>query len=223
MRAWTLAVSVAFHLCVIAGVIVSPLFATEELPEPPRTEVWVRVWAPLPTPPPEPRPRTPARDTNAAPLKAPDTVSPESPAPRPAVPGPVDFGVPGDEPPAGPFVPGAVPGDDLLLPPPPPPPPAPKPLYRVGGHIRAPRKIHDVPPRYPAIAQAGGIEGLVILEAVISEDGSVQNVRVLRGKPLLDEAATAAVRQWRFTPPLLNGEPVPVVMTVTVSFSLDKR
>jgi protein TonB len=221
MRAWTLGVSVVFHLCVIGGVIVSPLFATDELPEPPRTEAWVRVSARLPAPPPEPRPPVPTRDVNAAPLTAPDTVSPEPPAPQPAVPGRVDVGVPDDEPPAGAFVPGVVPGDDLL--PPPPPPPAPKPVHRVGGNIRAPQKIHDVPPRYPAIAQAGGIEGLVILEAVIVEDGSVQSVRVLRGKPLLDEAATAAVRQWRFTPPLLNGEPVPVVMTVTVSFRLNSR
>ena len=90
----------------------------------------------------------------------------------------------------------------------------------MGGDIRPPQKIRDVAPRYPAIAQASRVEGIVILEALISEDGSVQNVKVLRGKPLLDDAATDAVRQWRFTPPLLNGQPVPVVMTVTVSFSL---
>jgi protein TonB len=64
------------------------------------------------------------------------------------------------------------------------------------------------------------VEGVVILEAVISEDGSVQDVRVLRSKALLDDAAVEAVRQWRFTPTLLGGQPVPVVMTVTVSFTL---
>jgi protein TonB len=77
-----------------------------------------------------------------------------------------------------------------------------------------------VAPRYPAIAQASRVEGVVILEAVISEDGSVQDVRVLRSKALLDDAAVEAVRQWRFTPTLLGGQPVPVVMTVTVSFTL---
>jgi protein TonB len=56
---------------------------------------------------------------------------------------------------------------------------------------------------------------------VIGEDGTVQNVRVLRSKPLLDDAAVEAVRQWRFTPTLLNGQPVPVVMTVTVAFTLN--
>jgi len=79
-----------------------------------------------------------------------------------------------------------------------------------------------VAPRYPAIAQASRVEGVVILEAVIAEDGSVQDVRVLRSKPLLDDAAMEAVRQWRFTPTLLGGQPVPVVMTITVSFTLNK-
>jgi protein TonB len=64
------------------------------------------------------------------------------------------------------------------------------------------------------------VQGVVILEAVIGEDGTVQNVRVLRSKPLLDDAAVEAVRQWRFTPTLLNGQPVPIVMTVTVRFDL---
>ena len=90
------------------------------------------------------------------------------------------------------------------------------------GFIGTPQKIRDVAPRYPAIAQSAGVEGLVILEAVIGEDGSVPNVRVLRGKPLLDEAAADGVRQWRFTPALLNGQPVPIVMTITASFTLNR-
>ena len=88
--------------------------------------------------------------------------------------------------------------------------------------LQAPRKIRDVAPRYPTIAQSSRVEGVVILEAVIAEDGSVQDVRVLRSKALLDDAAVEAVRQWRFTPTLLGGQPVPVVMTVTVSFTLNK-
>jgi len=219
MRAWTLGVSIVFHLCVIAGVIVSPLFATDELPEPPRASEYVLVSARLPPPPPAPQLASPVPNRNIAPLDAPDVVAPEPPTPPVASPGLTDFDVPGGDPLAGPFVPGVVPGGEPL-PPPPPPPPAPKQVHRVGGDIRPPQKIRDVAPRYPAIAQASGVEGIVILEAVISESGTVQNVRVLRGKPLLDEAAADAVRQWRFTPPLLNGEPVPVVMTVTVSFSL---
>jgi protein TonB len=216
MRSWTLGVSIVFHLCVIAGVIVSPLFATDELPEPPRATEYVLVSARLPPPPPAPQPASPLPNRNAAPVDAPDIVAPEPPAPLITSPGPTDFDVPGGDPLAGPFVPGVVPGGDPL---PPPPPVAPKQPFRVSA-LQAPRKIRDMAPRYPTIAQASRIEGVVILEAVIAEDGSVQDVRVLRSKPLLDDAAVEAVRQWRFTPTLLGGQPVPVVMTVTVSFSL---
>jgi protein TonB len=77
-----------------------------------------------------------------------------------------------------------------------------------------------VQPVYPELAQRAGVGGVVVLEAVIAEDGSVRDVRVLTPKPLLEGAAIDAVRQWRFTPPLLNGVPVAVVMTVTVMFEL---
>jgi len=76
-------------------------------------------------------------------------------------------------------------------------------------------------PDYPAIARSARVTGTVILEAVIAEDGTVRDVRVLRSIRLLDEAAIEAVRQWRFTPTLLNGEAVPVIMTVTVAFNLN--
>jgi protein TonB len=61
---------------------------------------------------------------------------------------------------------------------------------------------------------------VVIIEAVISPSGEVQQARTLRSHPLLDEAALTAVRQWRYTPTLLNGIPVPVIITVTVTFTL---
>ena len=73
---------------------------------------------------------------------------------------------------------------------------------------------------YPAIAQSARVQGVVILEAVLDANGRVDSVRVLRSIPLLDQAAVDAVRQWRFTPALLNNEAVPVVMTVTVNFAL---
>jgi TonB family protein len=92
---------------------------------------------------------------------------------------------------------------------------------RVGGDIKEPRRITSVAPVYPAIAQQAGVQGIVIIEAVIGTDGGVQSARVLRPVPLLDQAALDAVTQWRYTPTLLNGQPVPVIMTVTVTFSLD--
>ena len=105
---------------------------------------------------------------------------------------------------------------------PPPPPPLSPPLQpvRVGGNIPPPRKIKDVRPAYPAIAQSARVQGVVIIEATIGPDGRVEDVRVLRSIPMLDAAATDAVKQWEFTPTMLNGTPVPVIMTVTVNFSL---
>ena len=91
---------------------------------------------------------------------------------------------------------------------------------RVGGNIAPPRRTVDVKPVYPADAQANGVQGLVICEAVIGPDGKVYDVRILRSVPMLDQAAIDAVKQWQDTPTLLNGTPVPVIMTVTVSFTL---
>jgi TonB family protein len=105
---------------------------------------------------------------------------------------------------------------------PPPPPPPPSEPVRVGGDIPAPTKIKDVPPQYPAVAQSARIQGVVIIEATIAGDGTVADAVVLRSpSPLLEIPALEAVRQWRFTPTLLNGVPVEVIMTVTVNFSLN--
>jgi len=94
-----------------------------------------------------------------------------------------------------------------------------KPL-RVGGNIRQPAKIRDVRPVYPADARDAGVMGVVIIEAVIGPNGKVTDGRVLRSIPGLDAAALEAVLQWEFTPTLLNGEAVSVIMTVTVNFTL---
>ena len=91
---------------------------------------------------------------------------------------------------------------------------------RVGGNISPPTKTRDVQPRYPEEARAARVQGVVILEATIGSTGVVTDVSVLRSVPLLDDAAIAAVLQWQYTPTLLNGVPVPVIMTVTVNFSL---
>jgi protein TonB len=95
-----------------------------------------------------------------------------------------------------------------------------KEAVRVGGKIRPPTKTKNVTPGYPAAAKSAGVQGIVIIEAVIGADGKVADAKVLRSVPQLDEAAVAAVKQWEFTPTLLNGKAVPVVMTVTVNFKL---
>jgi TonB family protein len=91
---------------------------------------------------------------------------------------------------------------------------------RVGGQIRAPTQISKVQPVYPADALAARVQGIVILEATIGVDGRVTDAKVLRSVPLLDEAAINAVRQWQYTPTLMNCVAVPVIMTVTVTFNL---
>jgi protein TonB len=91
---------------------------------------------------------------------------------------------------------------------------------RVGGQIKEPKKLKDVKPVYPQIATQARVQGVVILECTISPQGKVVDVKVLRGIPLLDQAAIDAVKQWVYTPTLLNGVPVPVIMTVTVNFKL---
>jgi TonB family protein len=90
---------------------------------------------------------------------------------------------------------------------------------RIGGQIRAPKKIKDVKPVYPAIARSANVAGAVTIEATIGPDGRVIDAKVVRSIPMLDQAALDAVRQWEYTPSLLNGVPVPVLVTVTINFT----
>jgi protein TonB len=98
-------------------------------------------------------------------------------------------------------------------------PPPVQPL-RVGDMVKEPRKLKDVHPVYPPLALSSRLEGVVILECVVDTRGRVQEARVLRGVPLLDQAALDAVRQWVYSITLVDAVPVPVIMTVTVSFRL---
>jgi protein TonB len=110
----------------------------------------------------------------------------------------------------------------VMAPPPPPPPPQPQKPIRAHLGIRAPAKTVHVAPLYPALARASRVQGVVIIEATIDVSGNVESARVLRSIPLLDQAALDAVYQWKFTPTLLNGIAVPIIMTVTVNFQLSE-
>jgi TonB family protein len=90
-------------------------------------------------------------------------------------------------------------------------------IYRVGGGVTAPPRL-DVA-RYPSDALAAGITGAVVAEIVVDPFGNVSDARVLQSIPLLDEAALQAVRNWHYAPTMVNGQPVPVRLTVTVNFS----
>ena len=220
MRTRTFVFSFLVHTAVLGVAMAVRLVATTELPDPPiATRFMVATPVEIPeVPPPPPRvvqSTAPAVNPNAIPLKAPDTIAPEPPRdlPEAVAIGPnVIIGTPGN----------AV-GDVIGEPPPPrrPVSAAPPEIVRPGGNIRPPQKVHHVAPTYPAIAQAARVSGTVIIEALIAEDGSVRDVKVIRSVPLLDASALEAVRQWRFTPTLLNGVPVQVIMTVTVTFNLN--
>jgi protein TonB len=144
-----------------------------------------------------------AAPTPAAPLESRTVAALAAPAPVAAAPvspettGPSDGGLTG----------GAEPEPREVVP------------LRVGGRIPPPRKIKDVRPLYPPIAASARVSGIVIVEATIGADGRVTDARVIRSIPLLDQAAVDAVRQWEFTPTLLNGAPTPIVMSVTVNFN----
>jgi protein TonB len=88
--------------------------------------------------------------------------------------------------------------------------------------VSAPRKRHHVNPAYPPLAAAARVQGTVLLEATLDEEGNVVNLVVLRSVPLLDGAALDAVRQWKYEPTLLNGSPVPVLMSVSLRFELGR-
>jgi protein TonB len=223
-RAFTLC-SITVHTIVIAAVFGAQSLTVGALPTPHEPVLYnitdfIPVDIKLPTPPrrtPGPPPDAPAVSADAAPLVEPTGVSPETerPAFTPTPIGGVD-GVDGGVPFGSDAIGGSAP------PPPPPPPPVQVPIPLHSG-IKAPRKIVDVAPVYPALAQQARRDGIVILETVIDANGGVESVRVLRSVPLLDQAAVDAVRQWRFTPAMLNGQAVPVVMTVTVHFTLQGR
>jgi protein TonB len=178
----TLPVSLALHAFAAAVIVLVPLLAADQMPEPASAvraffvEPMAAPVAPPPPPPPAPR-------------------APDAPkiTPKPVV---QNNGLPDA------------------------PPPPPQQAVRVGGQIKEPKKLKNVNPAYPDIAKQARVQGVVILECTISPQGKVSDVKVLRGIPLLDQAAIDAVKQWVYTPTLLNGVPVPVIMTVTVNFKL---
>jgi protein TonB len=99
--------------------------------------------------------------------------------------------------------------------------PAPPPvLIRVGGNIKPPKPLHRVAPVYPEIARQARLVGTITVLAIVGVDGRVREARVVNGIPLLSDAALEAVRQWRYQPQLLNGQPCEFELTVSVSFVL---
>ena len=119
--------------------------------------------------------------------------------------------------------PGPIEPPAVVPPPPPPPPPPPRVevrRVRISDGGQPANLIYQVKPTYPTLARAARVQGVVVLEAVISRDGSISSLRVISGHQLLTQSAIDAVKQWKYRPTLLNGDPVEVITTITVTFSL---
>jgi len=219
-----------FAQATVIGVIalIPVLFVSQRLPQVPTMMVFVAI-PPAPPPPPAPLvvakpkqtpPRTevlPVKNHFVAPLEEPVRIEalPDDEGGDFTVLNGVEGGVPGG-------VAGGVVGGLPEAPPPPPPLAVAKAPVRVGGQITQPQLITRVEPEYPQLAVNAHIQGVVILETTVGEDGAVTEVRLLRSaNPLLDREAERAVRQWRYSPIVLNGIRVPFILTVTLSFSLE--
>jgi periplasmic protein TonB len=212
--------SVVVHTIVVAWVVVAELLAVGALPVPRAPLTFVGMipitLIDIPAPPVRRLATLPPPDASSAavaPIEPPPAIGKEpevDPSPRPT------GGVEGSYKNGASLV-------NVIEPPPPPPPPPPQGPVHLSSGMRPPRKLVNVDPVYPRTAQIAHIDGVVILEATIDTRGRVIDVRVLRSVPLLDQAAVEAVRQWIYTPTLLNGVPVPIIMTVTVNFKLQER
>jgi protein TonB len=238
-RSWRWPAAFAVHAAALAGVVLVPLMTPSELPAPAvGARVFVVPFVAAPPPPPAPRATSPTRPSPrqdsavrravppvpvaaAVAADVPAIVEPPAMAGGPKEPIPVltaDEGVPGgiEE-----GVPGGIVGG--ILEPSAREAPATPGRLHVGGEVKEPRKLKNVPPVYPDVASRAKVEGIVLLEIAIAPNGRVEDVRVLRSIPLLDEAAVTAARQWLFSPTLLGGIPVHVAMTVSVRFSLTQQ
>ncbi len=217
-RWYTLPVSFLAHTIVLGVLIVVPLIATDVLPRPKAMLEYVLPTMPatmVAQPPPMRQPQVARPEfmmTPGAPTEAPHGIAPETALT-------IDR-----EPVAG--VEGVIeglggPGIGIIETSPPPLRKEEQQPIRISRGIQAPTRIKDVAPEYPEIARRARVQGVVILEAVIGTDGRVERARVLRSVPLLDQAALNAVQSWEYTPTLLDGRPVPIIMTVTVNFKLE--
>jgi protein TonB len=226
-KSWTVLISTLVQVGIVIVMILIPLIYTEALPK----GMLTTFLAAPPPPPPPPPPAAPIKIVKPqvhlihdGELKAP-TVIPkkvniikeeEQPPDVGGAMGGVVGGVAGG---SASGVLGGIIGGTSGGTPPPPPPKSNKPL-RVGGNVAAANLVRQVTPVYPQIAKTAHVSGTVVLHAIISKDGSIEELTYVSGPPLLMKAAMDAVHQWRYKPTMLNGEPVDVDTTISVVFTL---
>jgi periplasmic protein TonB len=227
-RGWTSTISFGIQLMIIGVMILIPLIFTEALP---RTQLMTFLVAPPPPPPPPPPAAAPVKIVKViqtdivngelrTPTKIPQKVQmikeDEAPPPVMATTGVVG-GVPGGVP-GGSM--GGVIGSVLSSTPVAVPKIATPQRVRVSSGVVSGLLVRKVNPVYPPLARQARIQGVVILQAQISRDGNIENLQLISGHPMLAPAAIDAVKQWKYRPYLLNGEPVEVETQVQVNFTL---
>lgn len=219
-KSWTVLLSTVVQGLILGVMILIPLIYTEALP---KTLLSTFLVAPPPPPPPPPPAAAPVKIIRPKIIPTQSTVAPRV-IPKnveivkdeaPDLAGGVDggFGVAGG---TGNVLGGILGGPSG----PAPPKPAAPARIKVGGQVQAAKMLRQTLPVYPAIAKTAHVAGTIILHAIIAKDGTVQALEYVSGPPLLMKAAMDAVREWRYTPTQLNGDPVEVDTTISVVFSL---
>ncbi len=217
---YVLPIALLLHVVVLGGYAVAQMWSVPEVPDPPIQVSFYQAPPPPPPPPPPPKAAAPMKPVvqQAAPapvvqpVAIPDKVPTKSSGTGDeGVEGGVEGGVAGG-------IPGGVPGGVVggvqggVVDEPP---------IRIGGEVVPPVLESRISPVYPEIARKARVQGVVIVEAIIDKQGNVTDARVLRGLPMgVSEAATAAIQKWKYKPATLNGRPVSVYLTVTVTFTL---
>jgi len=227
-RGWTSALAFVIEIMILIVLVLIPLVFTEALP---RTQLMTFLVAPPPPPPPPPPAAAPVKVVKViqtdivngqlrTPTKIPQKVQmiKEDEAPPPVmsnagVLGGVPGGVPGGSM-------GGVIGSVLSATPVAVPKVATPQRVRVSSGVSQGLLVRKVQPNYPPLARQARIQGVVLLQATISKEGNIENLQLLQGHPMLAPAAIEAVKQWKYRPYLLNGEPVEVETQVQVNFSL---
>jgi protein TonB len=225
-RGLTTTISFLFEAVLLGVMILIPLLFTDALP---KTQLLTLIVAPPPPPPPPPPAAAPVHVVKQVqtdiingqlrtPTKIPKKVEmiKEDEAPPPVmagVVGGVPGGVPGGQ--MGGVIGGIISSTPVAV-----PKVAAPTRVRVSQGVTEGMVLRRVQPNYPPLARQARIQGDVILQAEISKEGAIENLRVMSGHPMLAPAAIDAVKQWRYKPYFLNGEPVAVETQITVKFSL---
>lgn len=228
-RGWSVFISFAGQILVLLVLALIPLIYTDVLP---KAQLTSFLTAPPPPPPPPPPPvvvkvvKIAPKQFDAGRLMAPREIPKQVAIIQEEIAPTVSAGVSGGIPSGLGAIGGGLGSFNVAAPPPPPPPEVKQAQVtkqiRVGGNVQAANLIKKITPVYPALAKSARIQGTVRFTAIIGKDGTIQNLQLVSGHPMLVQSATEAVKQWVYKPTLLNDEPVEVITQIDVNFTLSQ-